>query len=99
MFTFRVKHVEGFNDDDGDDDDKHFLPTLKYSIRPTARYLKGAARKYAGEAWYQVCSASAVVHRTHLVPCPSMWSPADRGKDTVCDVWYGDEDICCGIRS
>jgi len=67
-------------------------------VRKPKSELCGAAAKYGGEAYYQVCSIDAIVHRAPLVPSPTRWSPERGDDEDVCDVWYLLEDLHAARR-
>ena len=73
-------------------------PPARYTVRKPKSELCGAAAKYGGEAYYQVCSIDAIVHRAPLVPSPTRWSPERGDDEDVCDVWYLLEDLHAARR-
>ena len=80
----------GFNEEG---DTEPVFTTLKYAALPEAKKLSGAEKKYAKKPWCVVGPISAIAHRLHLVPSPSLWLPSDRGKDIVCQQWYQNRDL------
>jgi hypothetical protein len=78
-------------------DGELLLPHFVYTVRPKRGrgrgQVYGAVGKYARKPHYAVLPLSWIAHRVHVVPCPSLWAPTDRGKDTVCSTWIEQEDL------